>query len=81
VAAAEAENSSVSADVEMVRGRDVIWMARSPTVVVLWDLDNKPSLKPPFSAATALIGAASLLGRIVSISAFANRHAFSHLPG
>ncbi|CAD6337554.1 unnamed protein product [Miscanthus lutarioriparius] len=78
---AEAENPSASADVEMVRGRDGVWTARSPTVVVLWDLDNKPPRGPPFPAATALIGAASLLGRVVSVSAFANRHAFSHLPG
>ncbi|KAJ1258180.1 hypothetical protein BS78_10G055200 [Paspalum vaginatum] len=79
-AAAQAENPSTSADVEMVRGRDGVWTARSPTVVVLWDLDNKPPRGPPFPAATALIAAASLLGRVVSVSAFANRHAFTHLP-
>ncbi|KAF8733091.1 hypothetical protein HU200_015456 [Digitaria exilis] len=79
-AAAEPENPSTSVDVEMVRGRDGVWTARSPTVVVLWDLDNKPPRGPPFPAATSLIAAASLLGRVVSISAFANRHAFSHLP-
>ncbi|CAL5051252.1 unnamed protein product [Urochloa decumbens] len=79
-AAAEAENPSAPVDVEMVRGRDGVWTARSPTVVVLWDLDNKPPRGPPFPAATSLIAAASLLGRVVSISAFANRHAFSHLP-
>ncbi|CAL5044380.1 unnamed protein product [Urochloa decumbens] len=80
LAAAEAENPSAPVDVEMVRGRDGVWTARSPTVVVLWDLDNKPPRGPPFPAATSLIAAASLLGRVVSISAFANRHAFSHLP-
>ncbi|CAN6202402.1 unnamed protein product [Urochloa humidicola] len=79
-AAAEAENPSAPVDVEMVRGRDGVWTARSPTVVVLWDLDNKPPRGPPFPAATSLIAAASVLGRVVSISAFANRHAFSHLP-
>ncbi|KAL6897979.1 hypothetical protein ACP4OV_006575 [Aristida adscensionis] len=82
-AAAEAENPSAApaaADVEMVRGRDGVWTARSPTVVILWDLDNKPPRGPPFPAATSLIAAASLLGRVVSVSAFANRHAFSHLP-
>ncbi|KAG2604428.1 uncharacterized protein LOC120670011 [Panicum virgatum] len=81
-AAAEAGNpsASVDVDVEMVRGRDGVWTARSPTVVVLWDLDNKPPRGAPFPAATSLIAAASLLGRVVSISAFANRHAFSHLP-
>ncbi|OEL28385.1 hypothetical protein BAE44_0010596 [Dichanthelium oligosanthes] len=80
VATAEAENPSAPVDVDMVRGRDGVWTARSPTVVVLWDLDNKPPRGPPFPAATSLIAAASLLGRVVSISAFANRHAFSHLP-
>ncbi|KAL6606701.1 hypothetical protein ACP70R_042354 [Stipagrostis hirtigluma subsp. patula] len=82
-AAAEAENPSAApaaVDVEMVRGRDGVWTARSPTVVVLWDLDNKPPRGPPFPAASSLIAAASLLGRVVSVSAFANRHAFSHLP-
>ncbi|CAN6214948.1 unnamed protein product [Urochloa humidicola] len=79
-AAAEAENPSAPVDVEMVRGQDGVWTARSPKVVVLWDLDNKPPRGAPFPAATSLIAAASLLGRVVSISAFANRHAFSHLP-
>jgi hypothetical protein len=79
-AAAEAENPSAPVDVEMVRGQDGVWTARSPTVVILWDLDNKPPRGPPFLAANSLIAAASLLGRVVSISAFANRHAFSHLP-
>ncbi|GJN29561.1 hypothetical protein PR202_gb17794 [Eleusine coracana subsp. coracana] len=82
-AAADAENPSTApaaSDVEMVRGRDGIWTARSPTAVVLWDLDNKPPRGPPFPAATSLIAAASLLGRVVSVSAFANRHAFTHLP-
>ncbi|XP_062228159.1 uncharacterized protein LOC133926310 [Phragmites australis] len=79
-AAAEAENPLATADVEMVRGRDGVWTARSPKVVVLWDLDNKPPRGPPFPAASSLIAAASLLGRVVSVSAFANRHAFSHIP-
>lgn len=82
-AAAEAENTSAApaaADVDMVRGRDGVWIARSPTVVVLWDLDNKPPRGPPFPAARSLIAAAALLGRVVSVSAFANRHAFTHLP-
>ncbi|CAN6164972.1 unnamed protein product [Urochloa humidicola] len=79
-AATEEENPSAPVDVEMVRGRDGVWTARSPTVVILWDLDNKLPRGPPFPAATSLIAAASLLGRVVSISAFANRHAFSHLP-
>uniref|UniRef100_A0A0D9WMA7 C2H2-type domain-containing protein n=1 Tax=Leersia perrieri TaxID=77586 RepID=A0A0D9WMA7_9ORYZ len=82
-AAAAAKDPSLSpplADVEMVRGKDGVWTARPPTVVVLWDLDNKPPRGPPFPAAAALRDAASLLGRVVSVSAFANRHAFSHVP-
>ncbi|XP_073010473.1 uncharacterized protein [Typha latifolia] len=71
----------VSAEVDMVRGRDGVWSARSPSVVVLWDLDNKPPRGPPYAAASSLFRAASLLGRVVEISAYANRHAFSHLPG
>ncbi|XP_037459084.1 uncharacterized protein LOC119330075 [Triticum dicoccoides] len=83
-AAAAAENpysaAPTAADVEMFRGGDGVWTARSPTVVVLWDLDNKPPRGPPFEAATSLREAASLLGRVDSVSAFANRHAFTHLP-
>ncbi|KAF7106958.1 hypothetical protein CFC21_107659 [Triticum aestivum] len=82
--AAAAENpysaAPTAADVEMFRGGDGVWTARSPTVVVLWDLDNKPPRGPPFEAATSLREAASLLGRVDSVSAFANRHAFTHLP-
>ncbi|KAL5224110.1 hypothetical protein ABZP36_010749 [Zizania latifolia] len=82
-AAAAAEDPSPApsvADVEMVRGKDGVYTARPPTVVVLWDLDNKPPRGPPFQAASALRDTAALLGRVVSVSAFANRHAFSHVP-
>lgn len=83
-AVAVSENPSPAAptpaDVEMFRGVDGVWTARTPTVVVLWDLDNKPPRGPPFEAATSLREAASLLGRVDSVSAFANRHAFTHLP-
>ncbi|KAG8093871.1 hypothetical protein GUJ93_ZPchr0012g21961 [Zizania palustris] len=80
-AAAEDPSPAASvADVEMVRGKDGVYTARPPTVVVLWDLDNKPPRGPPFHAASALRDTAALLGRVVSVSAFANRHAFSHVP-
>ncbi|OAY71265.1 hypothetical protein ACMD2_10281, partial [Ananas comosus] len=69
-----------AAEVEMVRGGDGVWSARAPSVVVLWDLDNKPPRGDPYAAASALRSAASLLGRVLAVSAYANRHAFSHLP-
>ncbi|OAY68642.1 hypothetical protein ACMD2_23013 [Ananas comosus] len=34
----------------------------------------------PLRRASALRSAASLLGRVLAVSAYANRHAFSHLP-
>nr|CAD1827694.1 unnamed protein product [Ananas comosus var. bracteatus] len=61
-------------------GGDGVWSARAPSVVVLWDLDNKPPRGDPYAAASALRSAASLLGRVLAVSAYANRHAFSHLP-
>ncbi|PKU71788.1 uncharacterized protein LOC110107947 isoform X1 [Dendrobium catenatum] len=71
---------SPSADIEMVRGRDGSWSAREQNVVVLWDLDNKPPRGQPYDAAVALRHVAELFGRVVEISAYANRHAFLHLP-
>ncbi|CAA6672575.1 unnamed protein product [Spirodela intermedia] len=49
-------------------------------VVVLWDLDNKPPRGPPYEAAVALRQLAGLFGRVLEVSAYANRHAFLHLP-
>ncbi|XP_020090396.1 uncharacterized protein LOC109711658 isoform X2 [Ananas comosus] len=72
--------AAAAAEVEMVRGGDGVWSARAPSVVVLWDLDNKPPRGDPYAAASALRSAASLLGRVLAVSAYANRHAFSHLP-
>ncbi|KAG6533521.1 hypothetical protein ZIOFF_007396 [Zingiber officinale] len=51
--------SAASAQVDMFRGRDGVWSSRQQTVVVLWDLDNKPprtrppspSAEPPNSSA------------------------------
>lgn len=65
----------------MIRGRDGVWSARpEQRVAVLWDLDNKPPRGPPYEAAVALRRVGELFGRVVDISAFANRHAFDHLP-
>ncbi|XP_078431060.1 uncharacterized protein LOC144702911 [Wolffia australiana] len=70
---------------EMVRGGDGVWSSaaekqRERTAVVLWDLDNKPPRGPPYDAALALHHLAALFGRVVDVAAYANRHAFLHLP-
>lgn len=49
-------------------------------MIILWDLDNKPPRGPPYNAAIALKTVASHFGEIVDVSAYANRHAFIHLP-
>ncbi|XP_068655061.1 uncharacterized protein [Aristolochia californica] len=67
-------------DVDMIRDDNGVWMAKPKRVVVLWDLDNKPPRGPPYSAAMALRSIASRFGDVVDISAYANRHAFVHLP-
>ncbi|KAG9440407.1 hypothetical protein H6P81_020572 [Aristolochia fimbriata] len=64
----------------MVRGDNGVWTAKPKRVVVLWDLDNKPPRGPPYSAAMALRRIASRFGDVVDVSAYANRHAFVHLP-
>lgn len=64
----------------MVRTKDGIYAAKSKKVVVLWDLDNKPPRGPPYQAAMALKRVAQRFGEVVDISAYANRHAFIHLP-
>ncbi|KAG6482836.1 hypothetical protein ZIOFF_059475 [Zingiber officinale] len=72
--------SAASAQVDMFRGRDGVWSSRQQTVVVLWDLDNKTPRGPPYEAALALRRAAELFGRVLEVSAYANHHAFDHLP-
>ncbi|GKV04585.1 hypothetical protein SLEP1_g16729 [Rubroshorea leprosula] len=64
----------------MVRNRQGIYTPKQKKVVVLWDLDNKPPRGPPYQAAMALKQVAGKFGEIVDMSAFANRHAFIHLP-
>ncbi|KAI3938364.1 hypothetical protein MKW98_015263 [Papaver atlanticum] len=77
-------NSSCSTasvtEVDMVKNSQGIWSAKRKRVVVLWDLDNKPPHGPPYQAAMALKKVALKFGDIVEISAYANRHAFIHLP-
>ncbi|KAJ0983855.1 hypothetical protein J5N97_002211 [Dioscorea zingiberensis] len=74
------ERGASTAEVDMVRGRDGVWSAGQQKVVVLWDLDNKPPRGPPYEAAIALRRVAGHFGRVVDVSAYANRHAFDHLP-
>ncbi|GLJ36813.1 hypothetical protein SUGI_0742600 [Cryptomeria japonica] len=49
-------------------------------VAVYWDLDNKPPKVAPFDAAVAVREIAGKFGEIVDMAAFANRHAFTHVP-
>ncbi|CAN1186070.1 hypothetical protein LINPERPRIM_LOCUS35974 [Linum perenne] len=52
-----------------------------PSVAIFWDLDNKPpNSTPPFEAALKLKRAASSFGIVSYCVAYANRHAFSHVP-
>lgn len=72
--------SAATSDIDMVRNKDGIYAPKQKKVVVLWDLDNKPPRGPPYQAAKALKQVAELLGDVVDMSAYANRHAFIHLP-
>ncbi|XP_021765992.1 uncharacterized protein LOC110730499 [Chenopodium quinoa] len=71
---------SLSSDIDMVQTRDGVFAPKQTKVVVLWDLDNKPPRGPPYDAAVSLRTLAARFGEVVDISAYANRHAFSHLP-
>ncbi|KAF5202147.1 C2h2-like zinc finger protein [Thalictrum thalictroides] len=64
----------------MIRNKEGIYSVKPKKVVVLWDLDNKPPKGPPYQAAMALKKVAQNFGDVVDISAYANRHAFIHLP-
>ncbi|XP_059633330.1 uncharacterized protein LOC132276089 [Cornus florida] len=67
-------------DIDMVRNKEGVYAAKPRKVVVLWDLDNKPPRGPPYQAAMALKQVAQQFGEVVDFSAYANRHAFVHLP-
>lgn len=64
----------------MVKTKEGFYAPKQSKVVVLWDLDNKPPRGPPYEAALSLKRVAERFGEVVDISAYANRHAFSHLP-
>ncbi|KAJ6795001.1 uncharacterized protein M6B38_228835 [Iris pallida] len=72
--------SASAAPVEMSLGPNGVYLPHLPKVVILWDLDNKPPRGPPFDAALSLRRLAEPFGRVVDFSAYANRHAFLHLP-
>ncbi|XP_030466565.1 uncharacterized protein LOC115685618 [Syzygium oleosum] len=73
-------SASAAADIDMVKDREGVYAPKQKKVVVLWDLDNKPPRGPPYQAATALRRVAQNFGEVVEMSAYANRHAFIHLP-
>lgn len=64
----------------MIKNKQGIYTSKPKKVVVLWDLDNKPPRGPPYNAAISLKNLAHHFGELVDISAYANRHAFIHLP-
>ena len=64
----------------MVKNKEGVFAPKQKKVVILWDLDNKPPRGPPYQAAMALKQVAQRFGDIVDMAAYANRHAFIHLP-
>ncbi|KAK1405760.1 Zinc finger, C2H2 domain containing protein [Heracleum sosnowskyi] len=73
-------HSAATTQIDMVRTKDGIYTAKPQKVVILWDLDNKPPRGPPYDAAISLKNLALRFGEVVDFSAYANRHAFIHLP-
>ncbi|KAG6400311.1 hypothetical protein SASPL_137137 [Salvia splendens] len=69
-----------SQEIDMVKTKDGFYAAKAKTVVILWDLDNKPPRRPPYEAAQALKSMAKKFGDVIDMAAYANRHAFIHLP-
>ncbi|KAI5082560.1 hypothetical protein GOP47_0002303 [Adiantum capillus-veneris] len=53
---------------------------KNATVSVFWDLDNKPPTSSPYHAGLYLRHAASQFGSVVDMVAYANHHAFTHIP-
>ncbi|XP_075111196.1 uncharacterized protein LOC107812281 isoform X1 [Nicotiana tabacum] len=67
-------------EIDMERTKEGLYTAKPKKVVILWDLDNKPPRGPPYEAAMCLKKVAQSFGEVVDMSAYANRHAFIHLP-
>lgn len=72
--------SVATSEIDMVKNKEGIYAPKQKKVVVLWDLDNKPPRGPPYQAAMALKQVAQRFGDVVDMSAYANGHAFIHLP-
>ncbi|KAF3622928.1 putative transcription factor LHW-like [Capsicum annuum] len=60
--------------------QDIHYKIKPKKVVILWDLDNKPPRGTSYEAAMSLKKVAQCFGEVVDMSAYANRHAFIHLP-
>ncbi|CAK8569857.1 unnamed protein product [Lathyrus sativus] len=73
-------NNNTIIDIDMVKTKQGTYVPKQNKVVVLWDLDNKPPRGPPYDAALSLKTLAERFGELTDISAYANRHAFVHLP-
>jgi hypothetical protein len=71
---------SAASDIDMVKNKHGVYAPKQKKVVVLWDLDNKPPCGPPYEAAMALKQVAQRFGEVIDMSAYANRHAFIHMP-
>uniref|UniRef100_A0A6M2FAT2 C2H2-type domain-containing protein n=1 Tax=Populus davidiana TaxID=266767 RepID=A0A6M2FAT2_9ROSI len=79
-ATANASHPAATSEIDMVKNRQGIYTSKQNKVVVLWDLDNKPPRGPPYPAAVALKTVAQRFGEVIDMCAYANRHAFIHLP-
>ncbi|AES59226.1 putative transcription factor C2H2 family [Medicago truncatula] len=73
-------NNNIIDDIDMVKTKQGTYEQKQNKVCVLWDLDNKPPRGPPYNAAVSLKNLAERFGDVTDISAYANRHAFIHLP-
>ncbi|XP_050208623.1 uncharacterized protein LOC126658529 [Mercurialis annua] len=80
ITASHAASSAATSEIDMAKNRQGVYTSKKSKVVVLWDLDNKPPRGPPYPAAIALKELAQKFGEIIEMSAYANRHAFIHLP-
>ncbi|EXB56494.1 hypothetical protein L484_008875 [Morus notabilis] len=72
--------SASGSEIDMVKNKEGVYAPKQKKVVILWDLDNKPPRGPPYQAAMSLKRVAEKFGHVVDASAYANRHAFVHLP-
>ncbi|KAK3231337.1 hypothetical protein Dsin_003218 [Dipteronia sinensis] len=78
---ASSSSHAATFEIDMVKNKQGVFTTKQNNkVVVLWDLDNKPPRGPPYEAAMSLRRVAERFGEVMEISAYANRHAFIHLP-